>query len=117
MVFYKGRSPNVQKTKWKMNEYRAIEEERPGTPVAAAAVGSVAIPKVRYEYSLCRVYVVSGNFRAFDRRPLAITEGSIGGCPGADRQGEYEDQSAERIPNEPSTSANATWDWTQLMNN
>lgn len=27
MVFYKGKAPTGRKTKWKMNEYRAIEEE------------------------------------------------------------------------------------------
>lgn len=27
MVFYKGKAPTGKKTKWKMNEYRAIEEE------------------------------------------------------------------------------------------
>jgi hypothetical protein len=26
MVFYKGKAPTGRKTKWKMNEYRAIEE-------------------------------------------------------------------------------------------
>lgn len=25
MVFYKGKTPTGRKTKWKMNEYRAIE--------------------------------------------------------------------------------------------
>lgn len=25
---------------------------------------------MRWEFSLCRVYVISGSFRAFDRRPL-----------------------------------------------
>lgn len=27
--------------------------------------------QLRHELSLCRIYVVSGSFRAFDRRPLA----------------------------------------------
>lgn len=27
MVYYKGKAPTGNKTKWKMNEYRAIEEE------------------------------------------------------------------------------------------
>lgn len=26
--------------------------------------------QLRHEFSLCRIYVVSGSFRAFDRRPL-----------------------------------------------
>ncbi|KAA8549898.1 hypothetical protein F0562_001582 [Nyssa sinensis] len=63
MVFYKGKAPTGRKTKWKMNEYRAIEEE-------TATPSGFAIPKLRHELSLCRVYVVSGSFRAFDRRPL-----------------------------------------------
>ncbi|GMJ10687.1 NAC domain containing protein 61 [Hibiscus trionum] len=58
MVFYKGKAPCGRKTKWKMNEYRIID------PSASAG------PKLRHEFSLCRVYVVSGNARAFDRRPV-----------------------------------------------
>ncbi|XP_039002918.1 NAC domain-containing protein 90-like [Hibiscus syriacus] len=57
MVFYKGKAPAGKKTKWKMNEYRAIE-------------AVTTTPMLRHEFSLCRVYVVSGSFRAFDRRPL-----------------------------------------------
>ncbi|XP_059627684.1 NAC domain-containing protein 90-like [Cornus florida] len=63
MVFYKGKAPAGRKTKWKMNEYRAIEQE-------AATSSGFAVPKLRVELTLCRVYVVSGSFRAFDRRPL-----------------------------------------------
>ncbi|KAH7541772.1 NAC domain-containing protein 90 [Ziziphus jujuba] len=65
MVFYKGKAPTGRKTKWKMNEYRAIEEEGTST--------GITTPKLRHEFSLCRVYVVSGSFRAFDRRPLEVT--------------------------------------------
>ncbi|KGN64940.1 NAC domain-containing protein 90 [Cucumis sativus] len=54
MVFYKGRAPTGTKTKWKMHEYRAIDDSA----------------KLRHEFSLCRVYVISGCFRAFDRRPM-----------------------------------------------
>ncbi|KAK4358567.1 hypothetical protein RND71_020796 [Anisodus tanguticus] len=64
MVFYKGKAPTGKKTKWKMNEYRAIEEE-------TSTSSSFSIPKLRHEMSLCRVYVISGSFRAFDRRPVA----------------------------------------------
>lgn len=28
--------------------------------------------QLRHELSLCRVYIVSGSFRAFDRRPVVI---------------------------------------------
>ncbi|XP_057956551.1 NAC domain-containing protein 90 isoform X2 [Malania oleifera] len=65
MVFYRGKAPTGRKTKWKMNEYRAINHDSLPTSSNAPA----PIPKLRYEYSLCRVYVVSGTFRAFDRRP------------------------------------------------
>ncbi|KAL2536112.1 NAC domain-containing protein 90 [Forsythia ovata] len=60
MVFYKGKAPTGRKTKWKMNEYRAIEDF------------PASIPKLRHELSLCRVYVVSGSSRAFDRRPTGL---------------------------------------------
>ncbi|KAL5763721.1 hypothetical protein ACOSQ2_016315 [Xanthoceras sorbifolium] len=67
MVFYKGKAPTGRKTKWKMNEYRAIQEE--------ANPSRTAVPKLRYEFTLCRVYVTSGSLRAFDRRPLeAVTQ-------------------------------------------
>ncbi|XP_020238156.1 NAC domain-containing protein 90 [Cajanus cajan] len=62
MVFYKGKAPTGRKTKWKMHEYKAIEhppDQSNTTP-----------PKLRHEFSLCRVYVISGSFRSFDRRPL-----------------------------------------------
>ncbi|KAF8403335.1 hypothetical protein HHK36_011437 [Tetracentron sinense] len=65
MVFYKGKAPTGRKTKWKMNEYRVIEGE--------ATTASGAIPKLRREFSLCRVYMKSGCLRAFDRRPSAST--------------------------------------------
>ncbi|CAN6692090.1 unnamed protein product [Malus baccata var. baccata] len=60
MVFYKGKAPTGRKTKWKMNEYRAIEVDDSTTNT----------PKLGHEFRLCRVYVVSGSSRAFDRRPL-----------------------------------------------
>ncbi|WJX43978.1 hypothetical protein P8452_31013 [Trifolium repens] len=61
MVFYKGKAPSGKKTKWKMNEYRAIQ---------VSNQSNTATPQLRREFSLCRVYVISGSFRAFDRRPL-----------------------------------------------
>ncbi|CAN7100488.1 putative NAC domain-containing protein 61 [Brassica rapa] len=63
MVFYMGKAPKGRKTKWKMNEYKAIDE--------TASVST--IPKLRHEFSVCRIYLKSGSSRAFDRRP---TEGS-----------------------------------------
>ncbi|CAK7331959.1 unnamed protein product [Dovyalis caffra] len=69
MVFYMGKAPSGRKTKWKMNEYRAIEVHESS---------SNATPKLRHEFSLCRVYVISGNFSAFDRRPLeALTRETL----------------------------------------
>ncbi|CAB4283371.1 unnamed protein product [Prunus armeniaca] len=66
MVFYEGKAPTGRKTKWKMNEYRAIEADNPTTTTTTTSV-----PKyLRNEFRLCRVYVVSGSCRAFDRRPL-----------------------------------------------
>ncbi|KAK7324853.1 hypothetical protein VNO77_28733 [Canavalia gladiata] len=61
MVFYKGKAPTGRKTKWKMHEYKAIEHSHQSNN---------APPKLRHEFSLCRVYVISGSFRSFDRRPL-----------------------------------------------
>ncbi|XP_004291581.1 PREDICTED: NAC domain-containing protein 90-like [Fragaria vesca subsp. vesca] len=74
MVFYKGKAPTGRKTKWKMNEYRAIEGAA-AAPSAATTRNSPATttttnPKLRNEFRLCRVYIVSGSSRAFDRRPL-----------------------------------------------
>ncbi|XP_076953758.1 NAC domain-containing protein 90-like [Bidens hawaiensis] len=65
MVFYEGKSRRVKKTEWKMNEYRAIKEEVDGT-------NGIPVRKLRHELSLCRVYVVSGTTRAFDRSPFGI---------------------------------------------
>ncbi|KAI8524359.1 hypothetical protein RHMOL_Rhmol13G0144600 [Rhododendron molle] len=63
MVFYKGRAPSGRKTKWKMNEYKAIHQE-------TSSPFGCAVPKLRHELSVCRVYVIQGSSRAFDRRPL-----------------------------------------------
>ncbi|XP_057467505.1 NAC domain-containing protein 90-like [Actinidia eriantha] len=65
MVFYKGRAPTGRKTTWKMNEYRATEGE--------TSSSLSANPKLREEFSLCRVYIKSKCLRAFDRRPSAST--------------------------------------------
>nr|QIZ03114.1 transcription factor NAC11 [Fagopyrum tataricum] len=66
MVFYKGRAPTGRKTKWKMNEYKAIDTTQNI---------SSSIPKLRHEMSVCRVYITSGSSRAFDRRPSAMAIG------------------------------------------
>ncbi|GFZ17767.1 NAC domain containing protein 90 [Actinidia rufa] len=82
MVFYEGKAPTGRKTKWKMNEYRAIEQP-----------AGCAVPKLRNELRLCRVYVVSGSFQAFDRRPL-VSETSRTGF--------------RQIPGDPSIQTNET---------
>ncbi|WOK96455.1 NAC domain-containing protein [Canna indica] len=81
MVFYQGRAPTGTKTKWKMNEYRALDHEE--AAAASAAATTISIPstsaanttklQLRSEFSLCRMYTRSGCIRAFDRRPLAAT--------------------------------------------
>ncbi|KAI9076375.1 hypothetical protein K1719_028477 [Acacia pycnantha] len=62
MVFYNGRAPNGHRTDWKMNEYKAI---------VSAELSSThpPDPRIRVEYSVCRVYKKSKCLRAFDRRP------------------------------------------------
>ncbi|XP_047313444.1 NAC domain-containing protein 90-like, partial [Impatiens glandulifera] len=42
MVFYMGKTPVGQKTKWKMNEYKAIFQEPPSSPTG------VSIPEVLF---------------------------------------------------------------------
>ncbi|XAR69778.1 hypothetical protein NMG60_11001497 [Bertholletia excelsa] len=64
MVFYNGRAPDGKKTEWKMNEFLVIDGE------ASASTG--AIPQLRQEFSLCRVYKKSRCLRSFDRRPPPI---------------------------------------------
>ncbi|XP_050280228.1 NAC domain-containing protein 90 isoform X2 [Quercus robur] len=43
MVFYKGKAPTGRKTKWKMNEYRAIEE--------VPSSSSTVVPKIHCKLS------------------------------------------------------------------
>ncbi|XP_058204864.1 NAC domain-containing protein 96-like [Rhododendron vialii] len=70
MVFYKGRAPTGTKTEWKMNEYRAVDGE------SASPSSLSATPKLREEFSLCRVYIRSKCVRAFDRRPSSSSSSS-----------------------------------------
>ncbi|KAL5710547.1 hypothetical protein ACHQM5_021095 [Ranunculus cassubicifolius] len=67
MVFYEGKAPSGNKTKWKMIEYKAIQENE-------ATSSSTSTPQLRHEFSVCRVYINSGSLRAFDRRPLGPTQ-------------------------------------------
>ncbi|KAF7801672.1 NAC domain-containing protein 90 [Senna tora] len=61
MVSYKGKAPTIRKTKWKMHKYRAIDH---------ASNSPTYTPKSRQKINSCRVYVTSGSFRAFNRRPF-----------------------------------------------
>ncbi|CAH1420071.1 unnamed protein product [Lactuca virosa] len=64
MVFYNGRAPTGRKTKWKMNEYKAFEEE--------PSSNTNPTPELMQDWSLCRVYIKSNCLRAFDRRPSGV---------------------------------------------
>ncbi|KAK1428796.1 hypothetical protein QVD17_17636 [Tagetes erecta] len=63
MVFYNGRAPSGRKTKWKMNEYKAFQQEDSSNPSSK--------PKLMQEVSVCRIYTKSNCLRALDRRPPA----------------------------------------------
>ncbi|XP_025828029.1 NAC domain-containing protein 90-like isoform X2 [Panicum hallii] len=67
MVFYEGRAPTGTKTRWKMNEYKAVAADDAPPPAGAPAV---RILQLRNEFSVCRVYTSNGTLRSFDRRPL-----------------------------------------------
>ncbi|KAL5203572.1 hypothetical protein ABZP36_008443 [Zizania latifolia] len=74
MVFYEGRAPSGTKTRWKMNEYKAVAD------AAAAVLHPLAPPRLRNELGVCRVYISTGTLRSFDRRPLnhaATTEQQV----------------------------------------
>ncbi|XP_040992861.1 NAC domain-containing protein 90-like [Juglans microcarpa x Juglans regia] len=117
MVFYKGKAPTGRKTKWKMNEYRAIEEEiNPYSRV---------IPKLRHEFTLCRVYVISGSFRAFDRRPEVSTiktqhviDGAGAGAASTSQNATMEERTSSSetsysggdLPDLPEVAGSINWD-------
>ncbi|XP_030522411.1 NAC domain-containing protein 90-like [Rhodamnia argentea] len=73
MVFYVGKAPTGKKTKWKLNECRALETISP--PNSNSSSSSMPVFRLRLEYALCRVYAVSGSSRAFDRRRLELVPG------------------------------------------
>ncbi|KAF0896484.1 hypothetical protein E2562_024343 [Oryza meyeriana var. granulata] len=68
MVFYQGRAPTGTKTRWKMNEYKAVAND--AVDGNAAMVHPMAPPRLRNELGVCRVYISTGTLRSFDRRPL-----------------------------------------------
>ncbi|KAG8647009.1 NAC domain-containing protein 90 [Manihot esculenta] len=74
MAFYKGRVPNGRKTQWKMNEYKATE-----AAAVSCSSSTGAHPRLRKEFSLCRVYKKSAKrLRTFGRRPSATERGESG---------------------------------------
>ncbi|CAH2075737.1 unnamed protein product [Thlaspi arvense] len=125
MVFYLGRFPTGRKTEWKMNEYQAIDGDAPSS--------KGTVPKLRKEFSLCRVYKNSNKWaRAFDRRPSTPMSGKANvqqahivdepttshhpndlptmerNCTPADRQAEAFKNWDISIEDEP------IWDWDEL---
>uniref|UniRef100_A0A0E0MCL4 NAC domain-containing protein n=1 Tax=Oryza punctata TaxID=4537 RepID=A0A0E0MCL4_ORYPU len=68
MVFYQGRAPTGTKTRWKMNEYKAVADD--DADAGAAMLHPIAPPRLRNELGVCRVYISTGTLRSFDRRPL-----------------------------------------------
>ncbi|KAI6669807.1 hypothetical protein NL676_004692 [Syzygium grande] len=124
MVFYVGKAPTGRKTQWKLNEYRAIELS-PTKPNSTSS--NISIPKLRYEFTLCRVYVVSGSSRAFDRRPPKAMAGETtiqggndtaisggGGCGDASSSGVVAANVGSSHQWETATLEGPIWDWEQL---
>ncbi|XP_008776160.2 NAC domain-containing protein 90-like [Phoenix dactylifera] len=119
MVFYTGRAPTGTKTKWKMNEYKALEE--------AAASTSSTPPKLRKEFSVCRVYIKSGTLRSFDRRPSAAVAMNSESQRNPEASSSLANpQIAERTSSQGSFSsgddgsqpiaADGTFDWDEFIN-
>ncbi|OEL33430.1 NAC domain-containing protein 90 [Dichanthelium oligosanthes] len=70
MVFYEGRAPTGSKTRWKMNEYKAVADDDRNAAADAPPPLPGAPVRLRNEFSVCRVYISTGTLRSFDRRPL-----------------------------------------------
>ncbi|KAF8018043.1 hypothetical protein BT93_H3062 [Corymbia citriodora subsp. variegata] len=124
MVFYVGKPPSGRKTQWKLNEYRAIELP-PTNPDSTSS--NISIPKLRREFALCRVYVVSGSSRAFDRRPPEVvasettipggdstTCGGGRGCEDESSPGVLAANAGSSHPWETASMEEPIWDWEQL---
>ncbi|KAF3321804.1 NAC domain-containing protein 90-like protein [Carex littledalei] len=65
LVFYQGKAPAGIKTKWKMNEYKALQHGVHRVPAKTPTC-----MQLRHEFSLCRVYVRTATLQSFDRRPI-----------------------------------------------
>ncbi|KAL3718349.1 hypothetical protein ACJRO7_003478 [Eucalyptus globulus] len=123
MVFYVGKAPTGTKTKWKLNEYRAAEIISP--PNSNSASSSMPKFRLRQEFALCRVYIVSGSSRAFDRRPPELMAGeTILGGHGGGTSGGSASSSRPVVENYAGISSDMEttsmdieepiWDWEQL---
>ncbi|KAF8034087.1 hypothetical protein BT93_C0386 [Corymbia citriodora subsp. variegata] len=123
MVFYEGKAPTGTKTKWKLNEYRAAETI--SSPNSNSASSSMPKFRLRHEFALCRVYVVSGNSRAFNRWPLELVAGETipgghsgstgGGLASSSRQViETNAGIAGDIETTNTGIEEPIWDWEQL---
>ncbi|XP_058071445.1 NAC domain-containing protein 90-like [Magnolia sinica] len=67
MVFYKGFAPRGDRTDWVLHEYKALEEPS----------SSDAVPKLRNECSVCRVFKKSMSLTSFDQQPtVTMTSGT-----------------------------------------
>ncbi|KAJ8477730.1 hypothetical protein OPV22_021457 [Ensete ventricosum] len=97
MVFYEGRTPTGTKTRWKMNEYRATEE-------GATTVMVSPTPKLRSEFSLCRMYTKSGCVRSFDRRPAAAAATDVQRMPEVLPSGNEPSSSKRTLSHDSSSS-------------
>lgn len=50
MVFYTGKAPTGRKTKWKMNEYKAVE-------TASVSTTATTIPKVHNHFFKLKIFI------------------------------------------------------------
>ncbi|KAI3682408.1 hypothetical protein L1987_82373 [Smallanthus sonchifolius] len=107
MVFYNGRAPTGTKTKWKMNEYKAFQEE--------SSSNANQKPKLMEELSLCRVYVKSNSLRAFDRRPSGVTINEQPSVPQPlSDQSQSDDQTVNHPHSRMESDDQPLWDWEEL---
>ncbi|KAK4791068.1 hypothetical protein SAY86_031481 [Trapa natans] len=111
MVFYEGRAPRGRKTKWKMNEYKAI--------------GATMQPTIRHEFSVCRVYVESRSLRAFNLRPpreAAVSrvdersrkDAAEANVSGGEMTCSYNRPESPRPLEDLSSISEELWNWEQL---
>ncbi|OEL18159.1 NAC domain-containing protein 90 [Dichanthelium oligosanthes] len=119
MVFYRGRAPAGAKTKWKLNEYKALEDEDEYAAQAAAPAPTHAL-QTRGEFTLCRLYTKSGCPWQFDRRPSAAAAAAGGGSENAAAavtfpNGEQTGQKRKRAAPPSDDSSSSDGDTQQLL--